>query len=69
MVSLRRNLSALDRSIRIALGLVALVLAAAVPMHGHDALALAIFAWVPLVTALVGWCPIYELFGISTRGR
>jgi len=67
LVSLRRNLGALDRTIRIVLGLGALALPLALPIHGHGALALGLFAWVPLATGLIGWCPIYELFGLSTR--
>lgn len=30
-------------------------------------IALEIFGWVPLVTGLIGWCPVYALLGISTR--
>lgn len=69
LVTLRHNLGALDRTIRIALGLAALGLPLALPIGGHGALALGLFAWVPLVTGLLGWCPIYELFGLSTRRR
>lgn len=28
---------------------------------------LAIFAFVPLLTGLVGWCPLYSLFRIRTN--
>jgi hypothetical protein len=28
--------------------------------------ALLVFGWVPLVTGLVGWCPIYTLLGVRT---
>jgi hypothetical protein len=30
-------------------------------------IALKIFAWVPLVTGFLGWCPIYAILGISSR--
>lgn len=28
---------------------------------------LKIFAWYPLVTGLIGWCPVYAMLGASTR--
>jgi hypothetical protein len=28
---------------------------------------LEVFGWVPLVTGLIGWCPVYALLGIRTR--
>jgi hypothetical protein len=30
-------------------------------------IALEVFGWVPLVTGLIGWCPVYSLLGIRTR--
>lgn len=61
------NLSALDRSIRIAVGL--LMLAAGWAGLATDVwrIALQVFGWVPLVTGLIGWCPVYALLGLSTR--
>lgn len=69
LLSLRSNLSPLDRTIRITLGLAALALPLLFSIERHVALALILFAWVPLVTGVVSWCPIYELFGFSTRCR
>lgn len=61
------NLSSLDRSIRIVLGV--LMLAAGWAGLATDVwkIGLQVFGWVPLVTGLLGWCPIYALLGISTR--
>jgi len=67
--ALRTNLGGTDRAIRIVAGLAALLLPVVLPIDRPGALALGLFAWVPLVTGLVGWCPIYELFGLSTRRR
>ena len=61
------NLSALDRSIRIAAGLLMLAAGWAGPATGVWKIALQIFGWVPLVTGLIGWCPVYALLGLSTR--
>lgn len=30
-------------------------------------IALRIFAWLPLITGALGWCPIYAMLGLSTR--
>jgi hypothetical protein len=38
-------------------------------VDGLWAIALVIFAWVPLLTGLLGWCPIYSILGFSTRRR
>ena len=62
-----RNLSTLDRTVRIVLG--ALMLAAGYTgvVPGIWRSACEIFGWVPLVTGAIGWCPIYALLGFSTR--
>jgi len=69
MDTLSRNLGQLDRAIRIGLGAVALVLALAGWLPGLAAVAVLIFAWVPILTGLVGWCPVYTLLGVSSRRR
>ncbi len=50
-----------DRAVRIALGLVLLVIAFVGPKTPWGFVGL-----VPLVTGLLGSCPIYTLFGLST---
>jgi hypothetical protein len=66
---LARNLSHRDRILRLAVGLLLLVACLARWVEGHLAFAFFLFAWVPIVTGLVGWCPVYQLFGISTRRK
>lgn len=66
---LSSNLSSVDRAIRLALGAVLLIACLARWVHGHLALAFFLFAWVPIITGLAGWCPVYQLFGISSRRR
>ena len=61
------NLSTLDRSIRIVLGLLMLAAGWAGLATGVWRIGLEVFGWVPLATGLAGWCPIYALLGISTR--
>jgi Inner membrane protein YgaP-like, transmembrane domain len=62
-----RNLSTLDRAIRVALGLLMLAAGWAGLTGGVWKVALEIFGWVPLITGLIGWCPIYALLGLNTR--
>ncbi len=56
-----RNEGTLDRSVRVALGLVLLSLVFIGP---HSWLGLV--GVVPLFTGLVGFCPLYRLLGVST---
>lgn len=64
-----RNLSRLDRLLRFSLGVVLLLLPATGMLQGLAATTAYLFAWVPLLTAAAGWCPLYTLFGIRSRGR
>lgn len=58
---LPRNEHAVDRIVRIVLGLGLLTLAVAGPKTPWGFLGL-----VPLLTGLVGSCPLYTAFGLST---
>lgn len=60
---MRANVGGLDRVLRIALGIAILAMA---PVLQGDARWFALIGFVPLVTGLVGWCPIYPLLGLST---
>lgn len=62
-----RNLSTTDRILRLALAATMLAFAWGGWAGGVWQIALAIFAWVPLITALLGWCPFYAILGFSTR--
>lgn len=56
-----------DRALRILLGLLMLYAGWSGLVTGVWGVALKIFAWVPLVTGLLGWCPFYAILGVSTR--
>jgi hypothetical protein len=60
------NLGRADRIIRIVLGVA--ILSLLVLLEGNARL-FGLIGLVPLVTAFVGWCPAYSLFGLSTCGR
>lgn len=59
------NEGSADRVVRMLAGLLLLAAAWMVSFHG---LGIVLFAFgaLALVTGLVGWCPAYSLFGIST---
>ena len=62
------NQAGWERLARIALGIVLLALGWAGLATGGLGVALKILGFVPLTTGLIGWCPVYAVFGISTRG-
>jgi hypothetical protein len=56
-----------DRIARVALGIVLLYLGWAEVVTGGWGAALKIIGFVPLAIGLVGWCPLYQLFGFRTN--
>ena len=60
------NESSIDRIIRLVIGIAALVGAFAVGFGSVVGIILAVVGAVMLVTAAVGFCPLYRVFGIST---
>jgi hypothetical protein len=58
---IRNNIGAIDRVIRVVVGLAVLSLVVTGPHTLWGLLGL-----VPLLTAAVGWCPPYAMLGIST---
>lgn len=55
-----------DRVFRVVLGVVLLIVGFGV-MTGTAGLVVGIVAFVPLLTGLLGWCPLYSLFGFRTN--
>lgn len=58
---MKRNEGTIDRVLRVALGLVLLSLVFVGPQTAWGWIGI-----VPLVTGLVGYCPLYALLGIRT---
>ena len=58
-----RNVHTVERGIRIVLGLFVLSLTFLVPTWWG------LLGAVPLATGLVGYCPLYRVFGVSTCSR
>ena len=64
---MKKNMGRLDRIIRVAFAVLVAVLYFTNVISGTWAVILGILALVFLLTSLVGTCPLYMPFGISTR--
>jgi hypothetical protein len=58
-----------DRIARVALGIVLLYLGWSDAVAGTLGTVLQFFGFVPLATGLLGWCPIYAIFGYRTNAN
>lgn len=61
-----RNEAGWERALRITLGVALLALGWSGMVGGTLGLAFKWLGFVPLATGLIGWCPLYSVFGIST---
>jgi len=61
------NEASWDRIVRVLLGVALLYMGWAGIVPGGWGLFLKIIGFVPLVTGLAGWCPIYALFKTGTQ--
>lgn len=61
-----KNEGTIDRVLRVILGGVMLALGWTGVVEGAPGAVLSVLGFVPLLTGLVGWCPLYALFGVST---
>jgi len=64
---MKTNESNLDRVIRVIIGAVLLVLGWGGIVAGGWGLAFKILGFIPLITGLVGFCPLYAIFKTSTK--
>lgn len=64
---MKANMGGLDRGLRIIVAIIIAGLMITGAISGTWAIILGIVAVVMLLTSLVGFCPSYTLFGISTR--
>jgi hypothetical protein len=58
---MKKNIHPLERVLRFILGGILISLAVIGPANRWFLLGI-----IPFITGLVGWCPAYQLFGIST---
>lgn len=59
-----KNVGSIDRALRVIIGIVLIALVFVGPQTPWGWIGL-----VPLVTALIGWCPAYAIFGINTGAK
>lgn len=62
---MKTNEGTVDRALRVALG-VALIAVGFAWVQGTAGIVVGTVGFVPLLTGLVGWCPIYALLKIDT---
>ena len=60
------NEAGIDRIIRVIIGLI--ILALWFVFQGN-AKYFALIGLIPLITAILGWCPLYSIFGMNTCKR
>jgi len=66
---MKQNMGLLDRVIRIVLAAVVAVLYLTKQLSGTVAIVLGIIAIIFVLTGLIGLCPLYLPFGISTKKK
>jgi hypothetical protein len=64
---MKQNMGQTDKAIRLAVVAIIVILYIAGQISGTAAIILGIIAVAFLVTSLIGWCPSYVPFGISTK--
>jgi hypothetical protein len=63
---MKKNMGTIDRIIRILLAIVVVILYMNGSITGVAAIILGILAFVFIITSLIGFCPLYVPFKIST---
>jgi len=66
---MKQNMGTADKIIRLAVVAIIAVLYFAGQITGTVAIVLGIVAVAFLVTSVIGWCPTYVPFGISTKKK
>jgi predicted PurR-regulated permease PerM len=64
---MKKNMGVVDKVIRLVVVAIIVALYFAGQITGTAAIILGVVAVAFLVTSLIGWCPTYALFGISTQ--
>lgn len=66
---MKQNMGTIDRVIRLIITLIIAALYLTGQITGTAAIILGIIAVVFLLTSIIGLCPAYLPFGLSTRGK
>ena len=62
-----KNEASWDRIARVGLGVILIYLGFSGTVDGGFGTFLGILGFVPLITGLVGWCPLYAVFNLRTN--
>lgn len=66
---MKKNMGTIDRIIRVLLAVVVGILYLTGNISGTAAILLGVFAVIFILTAAIGFCPLYLPFNLSTIGR
>ena len=66
---MKKNMSPVDRIIRVAVALTAAILLLTNTVTGAGSIVLIVAGTYLLVTGAINFCPLYHLLGISTFGK
>lgn len=64
---MKQNESMVDRGIRVGIGIVILVLGFSGVVSGTMGSVFKVLGFVPILTGLIGFCPLYALFKFQTN--
>lgn len=66
---MKKNMGSIDRGIRVVIAIAVGLLYVLGQISGTAAIILGLLAVIFVLTSLVGTCPLYLPFGLSTRGQ
>ena len=66
---MKNNMGSTDKIIRIAIAVLIAILYFTKTISGTLAIVLGVFAVIFILTSFISFCPLYSLFGISTRKK
>lgn len=66
---MKNNMGSIDKIIRIAIAVLIAILYFTNTISGTLAIVLGVFAVIFILTSFISFCPLYSLFGISTRKK
>lgn len=66
---MKSNMSFTDKAVRILLALVVIILYVTGVISGTIAIVLSALSAILILTSVIGFCPLYRLFGVSTLRR
>ncbi|ROL60454.1 DUF2892 domain-containing protein [Bacteroidetes/Chlorobi group bacterium ChocPot_Mid] len=63
---MKKNMGSIDKIIRIVVALLIIVLFFAKILSGTVAIILLVISLIFILTSIVGFCPLYRIFGLTT---